>query len=463
MSASLVLGIPPIVQDIIQKGLLERAFHDGLFPGLQFRAEAQFEKWEDHNATELVMSRAGLLTPITKPMVAGADPIPQTIAFEQWIARLARYAGTIDTYMPTSAVASADLFLKNIHQLGLQAGQSLNRIPRNELFKAYLSGHTATIAAALTTDTTIRVASLNGFTDVVIKGVNTAPKAVSAATPLPISITGVTGTRNVIGFSPDSLDDPYGPGTLQLDAQLGAAVAARASVLSAFRPQIIRSGGGTTVDAIGATDTFVIQDAINAVNRLRRQNVQPHEDGFFHAHISTEGNSQVFTDPVMQRLNTSLPDGAMYQEAFIGHIAGILFYLNNECPDDQNSGALTSTGTNARYSEDVGAETVNESGVRVGRIIITGRGAMYEKGLDEKSYMTEAGVNGKVGEFQVVNMGMEVKTERIRLYLRSPLNRLGDTVSASWSITTSFPIPSDITSGGPERYKRAIVIEHALD
>lgn len=460
---SLVLGIPPIVQELVQKGLLERAFHDGLFPALQFRAEAQFEEWPLNAGTELFMTRAGLLAPVTKPMVAGTDPTPQTIAFEQWVASLARYAGTIDTYMPTSVVSNADLFLKNIHQLGLQAGQSLNRIPRNALYKAYDSGHTVTIGSALNTDTSIRVASLNGFTDVVIKGTNARPSVVSSTTPLAISIAGVTGTRNVIGFSPDSADDPTGPGTLLLDAALGVGIAARAAVLSSARPQIIRSGGGASVDAIGATDTFVLQDAINAVNRLRRNNVQPHEDGYFHAHISTEGNSQVFTDPAFQRLNTALPEGAIYQEAFIGTIAGIMFFLNNECPDDGNSGGQVSTGTLAKYSEDIGAETVNESGVRIGRIIVTGRGALYEKGLDEKSFLTEAGTTGKVGEFQVVNMGMEVKTERVRLILRAPINRLQDQVAASWSISTSFPVPSDVTSGGPERFKRAIIIEHALD
>lgn len=461
---SLVLGVPPTVLNLVQTGLLERAFHDGLYPALQYRAEAQFEEWPDHAGTEIFMTRAGLLTPVTKPIAAGTDPTPQAVSFEQWVARLFRYAGTIDTHIPTSVVSNADLFLKHIMQLGLQAGQSLNRIPRNELFKAYISGQTLTIAAAAAGDTSIRVASLNGFTDVIVKGVNVRPATVSAATPLPISITGITGTRNVVGFMADNPDDPFGPGTLLLDAALGGAgVAARTPVLSSARPQVIRSGGGASIDAIGATDTFVLQDAINAVNRLRRNNVQPHEDGYFHAHISTDGNGQVFTDPAFQRLNQSLPDHVYYQEAFLGTIAGCAFFLNNESPDELNAGDRTSTGTNAFYSEGIGGETTNESGINIGRIVVTGRGALVEKGLDEKKFMTEAGVTGKVGEFQIVNAGIEVQTERIRLILRSPLNRLQDVIAASWSISTSFPVPSDVSSGGPERYKRAIVIEHARD
>jgi len=460
---SLVVGVPPTVLELVQQGLLERAFHDGLFPALQYRAEAQDEEWPANTGTEIFMSRPGLLTPRTKPLAPGVDPTPQVVSYEQWVARLARYGDTIDTHVPTSTVSNADQFLRNIHQLGLQAGQSLNRIPRNELFKAYLSGQTNLIAAGAAIDTQIRVASVNGFTDVVSKGINVRPRAVSPASPLAITITGVTGERNVVGFDLDDPDDPFGPGTLYLDAALGAVIAVRAPVLSVARPTVIRAGGGDSVDAIGAADVFTLQDAINATNRLRRANVPPHEDGYYHAHISTDGNTQVFTDPAFQRLNTSLPDHVYYQEAFIGTIGGIAFFLNTESPDPLNSGARTATGTNAFYSEDLGAETTNDGGINVGRVLVTGRGTLYERWLDERQYVTEAGVTGRIGEFQIVNNGIEVMTERIRLILRAPINRLQDVVAATWSISTSFPVPSDITSGGPQRFKRAIVIEHALD
>lgn len=464
--SNLVLGVPPQILNLVQQGLLERAFHDGLFPALLYRSEAQEEEWDANTGTEIFMSRPGLLAPITRPIAAGQDPTPQAVSYEQWVARLQRFAGTIDTHIPTSVVSNADQFLRNIHQLGLQAGQSLDRIPRNALYTSYLSGHTATIAATVGTDTQIRVASLNGFTDVILQGATgVRPQPVSAATPLSVTIDSpglvATITRNVIAAVPDDPDDPLGPGTLTLDAQVGSVYAARTDVLSIARPDIIRAGGGVTVDAIAASDIFTLQDAINAVNRLRKNNVPPHEDGYYHAHINTDGNSQVFEDPAFQRLNTALPDHVYYQEAFIGTIAGIAFFLNTESPDSGNAGDTVTTGTNALYSQDIGGETVNENGVPIGRIIVTGRGAMYERWLDEKKYVTEAGITGKTGEFQVVNAGLEVQTERIRLILRSPINRLQDIVAASWSISTSFPIPSDVTSGGPQRFKRALVIEHA--
>lgn len=462
---SIVVGVPPAVLQLVQEGLLERAFHDSLYPVLLFRAEAQEEEWPANTGTEIFMSRAGLLAPITKPLEPGQDPQPQTLSYEQWVARLRRFAGTIDTHVPTSVVANADLFLRNIQGLGLQAGQSLNRIPRNELFKAYLSGQTNLIAAAAAGDTQLRVASLNGFTDVVTKGVNVRPAAVSTSNPLSISIGGVATARNVIGFDPDDPLDPFGPGTLFLDVAVGGAGAAiRAPVLSIARPLVIRAGGGDSIDAIGAGDVLQMQDFINAVNRLRRANVMPHEDGLYHAHISTDGNSQVFTDPVFQRLHQgTTPDAERYRDAFIGTMAGIAFFLNNETPDSLNSGLRVATGASSFYSEDIGAETTNASGINIGRVIITGRGALIERWLDEKSYVTEAGVTGKVGEFTIANNGVEVQTERIRLILRAPMNRLQDQVSATWSISTSFPVPSDVAAGGPQRYKRALAIEHALE
>lgn len=460
----LVLGIPPAVVKLVQEGLLERAFHDGLFPALQYRAEALVEEWPANTGTELFMSRPGLLAPVTRPIAPGVDPIPQSLSFEQWSASLQKFSGTIDTHMPTSAVASSNLFLRNIHQLGLQAGQSLNRIPRNVLFKSYLSGQTNLIAAALAGDTTIRVAAINGFTDVVIPSGTVRPAPVSAATPLPITIAGVAGTRNVIGAIPDNPDDPYGPGTLQLSAAVGGAGAAlRAAVISSAAPLVIRSGGGTSVDAIGAADVFTLQDAINAVNKLRRNNVPPHEDGYYHAHISPDSNSQVFTDPAFQRLNTALPDHRIYQEGFIGTIAGIMFFMNTESPDERNTGNLTPTGASSVYAEDIGAEVVNATNVKIGRILITGRGALYEKWLPGSNFVSEAGLTGKMGEFEIVNAGLTVSTERIDLILRAPLNRLQDKVAATWQISTSFPVPTDVTSGtGPERYKRAVCIEHSL-
>ena len=466
--SNLVVGVPPTILNLVQQGLIEREFHDGLFPALLYRAEAMVEEWDANTGVEIFMSRPGLLAPVTKPLPSNSEPQPQTLNYEQWSAVLQLFCGTIDTDIPTSVVSSADQFLRNIKQLGLQAGQSLNRIPRNTLFKAYLGGSTNLIAAAAAADTAIRVAALNGFTDVIVLGTNVRPATVSTATPLAISIWTLGGpsyvTRQVIQAVPDDPNDPYGPGTLYLSAAVGAGGAAiRAPILSSARPSILRSGGGDSIDSLVAGDVLTLQDVINASARLRKNNVLKHEDGFYHGHIDPLASAQFFADAAVQRMLTALPEHQYFMEGFLGVVAGIAFFENTESPDLNNSGARTATGASSFYSEDIGAETTNVAGVNVGRTLITGRGCLYEKWLDERQYVTEAGVVGKVGEFQVVNQSVEVLTERIRLILRAPMDRLQHKVAATWSSTTSFATPSDISTGGPQRFKRACVIEHAID
>lgn len=462
---SLVLGVPAAVLELNQKGLLERAFHDGLFPALVYRSEALAEEWPANTGNQLFMSRPGLLTPVTTPNVPGTDPVPQAVPFEQWIAELNQFTGTIDIDMPTAVTSNANLFLRFIHQLGLQAGQSINRIARNALFKAYLSGQTVTSAAILITDTSIQVSALNGFRDVVLPGSNVAPQPVGPAFPLPITIgTGAAAVAaSVVGAVPNDPTDPDGPGTLLLSAAVGSAFAGpRTTVKSKFAPRIVRASGGDSIDAIGAADSVVLQQAINAVGFLRNANVQPHEDGFYHAHVSPTANAQFFADPVFQRLNQSLPEHVIYKEGFIGTISGIMFFMNPESPGLTNSGLITATASSGLYAKELGAEVQNGAGTAIGRIIMTGKGSLYERYLDEAQYVTEAGTTGKVGEFDVINNGIQILTERIRLVLRAPLDRLQQKVAATWSLSTSFPVPSDITApSGVERFKRAIVLEFA--
>jgi len=45
--------------------------------------------------------------------------------------------------------------------------------------------------------------------------------------------------------------------------------------------------------------------------------------------------------------------------------------------------------------------------------------------------------------------------------LASPIDRLMDVVRATYDFITDFPAPSDAASGGPEFYKRAVVVEFA--
>lgn len=467
---TLVLGVPTSVLSLIQEGLIEREFHDALYPNLAYRSEFLSDKWEANTGTEVVMTRAGLLAPIVTALTPGQEPVPQNAPFEQWVMRVDQYAGTKDTDMPTSAVANSSLFVRDIHTLGLQAGMSINRIARNVMFKAYLSGQTTLLAAASSGATQLRVASLNGFTDVVIPGQNVRPQNVSPAYPLQVTIGSgaLKEVKTVVGWTPDDSTDLNGSGTLQLTTGLANSQPIRAAVISIYAPTVVRASGGDSIDAIGPGDTLSLQQIINSVAILRNAMVQPHDDGTFHAHISPLAQAQVYTDPVFQRLNQSLPDGMAYKEGYLGQLSGVSFFMNTESPNLVNVGVLTDTaaasgGSAGKYSKDLGAETVNGFGVTVGRVLLTGKGAGYERYIDESEYSTEAGNQGKIGEFDVVNNGVSILTENIRLVIRAPQDRLQQKVSSSWSISTGFACPTDLTApSGPQRYKRALIMEHAL-
>ena len=447
----------PTVAQAIQDRTLQRVFRDALYPRLLFRMEAQPELWAVNLGANQTFSRTGLIAPTTRPLTAGVDPLPRTYDIEQWEATAEQWGASIETHMPTSYVTLASLYLRNMHQLGLHAGQSINRVARDALFNAYLGGVTTTVGAHGAV-LIVNVTNLSGFTRRLLNG---RPQLVSATNPLSVRFGAAPGTvRNVTGFTPTTAGDEIGPGSLTIDAALPAGpLADRSAVVSANALRTgtairnIFSGGGERVDDLAAGDVLTLADLRTAISFLRFDNIPPHEDGTYHCHLSPGAESQIFGDNEFQRLNQSIPDHIHYRRFAIAYLLGMSFYRNSEAPT-----AATVVAADATY----GAETANPAGVAVNRTIITGQGVLDEKYLDESKYISEAGVMGKIGEFAVVNSGIQVMTDRIRLILRSPLDRLQQLTSTSWSFSGAFPIPSDASATSSlATFKRAIVVSHA--
>lgn len=456
-----VAGLPAEISSLIQDRTLERMFHDALFPRLLFRMEVSPEKWPVNLGERQVFTRTGLIPVKTQPLKPGEDPKPSSYATEQWEAEAAQHGDAIDTHMPTSYVTLASQYLRNTHSLGLNAGETLNRLVRNRLYNAYLAGHASATAEAASGATTIEVSTINGFTEALSGG---RLQPVSASNPIEVEFSGNANNVNVVAATPADPDFPLGPGTLTLASGLSDTVARREGVRSVTRSRIIRVGGAATVDGITAANVITLQDVINAVARLRDDKVPPHMDGFYHVHLSPSAEAEIYDDNHFQRLHQSLPDSAAYQDLGIGRLVGSLWYRNTETPDSLNSGDLidTSGGSGeARGSREIHGDLINDNGVPIRRAIVTGGGAIYEKYLDESKYITEAGVTGKIGSFQITHGGAQVMTERIRFIARSPLDRLQQVYSQAWSWSGDFPVPSDQTTGGQARHKRAIIIEHA--
>jgi hypothetical protein len=456
MTVSLA-GFNPAIAALIQQNTLVRVFYDALFPRLLFRRDASPERWEANLGDVKIFTRTGSMPVDTKPLVPGTDPVASTYATEQWRVEANQYGKRIQTHMPTSRVEIASKFAQDTQKLGEGAGNTMNRLARNSLYTAYLSGDTMSILQANSGTSSVRVANINGFRDRILNG-SIVP--VSPAAPISVELGATNIANTVIAAVPDSLDDPNGPGTLTLGSALGANLLIRSRVRTLQRARILRVGGAATVDALTAGSVLTLNDLIQGIQYLRSQNVPPHADGQYHVHIPSEAVAQLMQDNAWQRIYQSIPDAVTHRNLAIGMAFASYFFDNNQCPNTLNVGLLTATGTNARESMEIGAEVVNENAIPIGRTIITGGGAQYEEYIPESEYTTEGGVTGKIGNFDVMNNGVQVLTDRVRFIIRSPMDVLQQIYDQAWSWSGDFAVPTDLLTGNGSRFKRAVVIEH---
>jgi hypothetical protein len=463
-----VIAQTPVVRALVQENLLQRAFHDSLFPRMLFRGEAEVSEWNGNLGDTMIFSGVGLMPKSAKPLAPTEDPLPQSFSAEQWAAQLNLYAGTIDTHMPTSANAIADLFLRNAQQLGLMAAQSVNTLARDRMFNAALSGTTVHDSASPVTGTSIAVKRLNGLTKARRPGVSGASQvrfeAVSPGNPLPVLLWDGSAyvSRNIVGYTSVVAGDEVGPGTITLSAS--ATVAARGPILSYDRSvQVYADATATdTIDSLTALDVLTFKQIRSAVSRFRIQNVPEFADGTFHMHLDPVSESQLYDTVEFQRLNTSIPDYYMYKQFAIGTLLGVSFFRNTECPLPETvTGGGTSNATESFSQEDpFGGEIWNASDLKVHRALLVGQKGLHEYYQNPSLYLSDAGLNGKMGNFSITNNGIEVFADRISLVLRAPLNRLQDQVTATYKFVGDFVVRTDAAVGDSARYKRVCAINH---
>jgi len=456
----------PQVRAVVQSNILEREFHDALFPRMLFRGEATPIEWPLNVGDSMIFSAPGLIAPDMRPARPGTDPTPVTYSVEQWTAQINQYHGTIDTHMPSSIVAIIDLFLRNAQQLGLMAAQSLNRKVRDVMYNAALSGWTVADGAQSAT-ASLRVKRLNGFTRARNPNVSGASVVrfdpVSSSNPLAITVfdNGAATSFNVIGYTPDTPGDEVGPGVLTLSASV-TNVLDRAYVISVDRTYLIRPGGGNKVDDLISTDIPTLADVREAIAHFWEQNVPEHPDMRFHAHLDPVSQTKLFADDEFQRLMTALPDYYAYKQFALGEMLNTVFLRNSECPipSTVNGGSTATFDQSDPFAGELYTNGTT-SGLKVHRILFTAQGGVMEYWQNQDALITEAGLTGAVAEPRISNNGIEIMSDRIQLIIRSPLNRMQDMVAVSWRFVGDWPVRTDAATGDASRYKRFLTIEHA--
>jgi hypothetical protein len=412
--------LPASIQAIMQNGILDRTFRDALIPSFLFPAIADSEPWQGSLGDTKTFTRKGLIAPTTTPL-AGADISgASTYTIEQWSVTMDQYGISVDTNMLQSAMTLASKFLADVQTLGINAGQSLNRIARNKMYNAYMGGRTWATAAA-STDTTIAVQEVSGFTRVLVNGV---PTPVSGTNPLNVTINGVANT--VTGTSVQSGPGNLTLGTTRVDVLGDPVIASNA-------PVSVRATGSTAFD-LTTSNVATLANFRAAVVRLRKMNV-PTLDGYYTAHIPPDTEAELYADADFKQALQGRVDSPMWRDLSIGRFSGIDWVRNNETPT-----------------------VTSNSGATVFRPIVVGAGAVVAAPFEGIGGLL-AGTG--VEDVPSIRMIEAAPTTEVALIVRPPQDRLQQVISTSWSYTGDFGVPSDSGTGDASLFKRAIVVEHA--
>lgn len=419
--------LPAAVRAIVQNGLIEGAFRDALVPNFLYPAIADLEPVSGGVGDTITKTRTGLLTPTTTGLGGNTDPSPSTYAIEQFSVTIDQYGNSMDTNMLQSAVSAASKYLADVRTLGINAGQSLNRIARNRMYAAY-GGGTTFVPAGGASSTTLVVDDASGFDKVLVNGV---PTAVSAGTPLSITINGVANT--VVGCN-------LGTNTLTL----GTSVATTTgwAVVSSTSSYFIRPNARASQYQLTTSDNATMSLFRSAVARLRAMAV-PTVGGYYVAHIDPTTEAQLFADSDFKQALQGRVDSPVFQELSIGRFGGIDWVRNIEAPQP----VKTLTG---------GSGTVH-------RPIVFGAGALIASPLADQWALldgskVDAGDKAAVERIEAGDSGLAVA-----LITREPIDRLQQVIGTTWSWVGDFAVPSDgITSFSSDTalYKRGVVVEH---
>jgi hypothetical protein len=467
---SIVPGYPGVAA-LIQDDVLVRAFQGVLFAPQIWRSEASdIMPLEPNYGVSRTHTRNGRMTVNERPKPAGVDPVPKSFGTEQWTTKAKLHHDGLDIHLTIDKVAAASTFLQRIVTLGQNAGETVDRLPRNALFAAYGTGHSL-VDVGVVAGTSFTVSSIAGFqwqlnSEGVLAEVSANNPKQWYRNPTPgASPEAVT----IIGAVPADANVPLGRGTLTTSAN--TTVVAGDVIRAYDAPVILRVGDGSSVDAITANDQLRLTDIRRASSILSDNFIPKHPDGYYHCHLPPTVNANLFNDAELQALNDGRFGDAPYRNLMLGILFNCIFIENPTVPrlgtvttdTDPLQESRPTGATASRLAPLIGIEMINASGVPIMRVIITGGGALIECPSELFPEAKELGWAGEMRSFQTISSGnIQANTMGIRLILRAPVDRLGKIVSATWEWGGDFGVPSDALGGFTNaRFKRAIVIECA--
>jgi len=456
---------PPALVDAIQQNFLERAFVEALHPILAYREIADREVFPGRIGDTITKTRVGLMVPNITPLAPNTNTNidnglqPQQYSDEQYVLAVYQYPQLApDINLIDDETTIAAFAMKNAENLGIAQATALDRIARNALFNAYMSGNTVVTQTLGSPNVTINVDDTRGFQTVVVNG---TVQPVSNTNPLPVLVNGTL--YQIVSFSNDATNVSSAAitggtsGTITASANISTTNGtAGNAVIGQYAPLIIRPNGRTTTAAIQASDLLNMQVILNAVAYLRN-NAVPKVRGAYNFYLNSTSMNELYADSEFQILNRGVSTrDPVYENAWImSEFLDVRFIMTTE--------------TFVQPAQASAPVAVNQI---IQRPIICGMGALVE-GIFNKGLEAIKNMSGNTGMMQqipqMVNvLGEDMMLEGFYMYLRNPLDRLGQIISQSSNYIGGFTVPTDVTTNpniiptsSNAYYKRAVIIETA--
>jgi len=458
----------PTLVDLFQNGFIARQLEEGLDSDLAFRRQATEQTLDGRLGSTIIIPRVGRKAPVVQPLnVANLTNnldnglTPSLPNSETYQFQLSEWGDTSDVDTIGSTAASADLVRVASRSNGVQAAQSMERLAKINLFGCYDTGNTwirGDLGAP--TLTSLHVDDIRGFQQVQVNGVLTP---VSSQNPLPcVEVMsyqgGVSQMFNVIAATPDNVNASLYPassvnqyGQPISDGISGVLTIANLSkntvpvagdaVVSAFAPKIVRPMNKASYNVLQAGDACTLGLILDALARLKSNNVPTFPDGTYHFIHDPAVMRQLFADQQFLIAYASRYKSEEYQDAQIFELLGVTFIPTTEAYVQAPSPSL---------------------GVRVPirRSILMGAESLLQgnyQGLE--AYMNSAGMN-TIGGVMMVNGVAQI--------IRPPIDRMLRILSLTWTWIGDFTCPTDgtatpliIPTASNALYKRAVVIQTA--
>jgi hypothetical protein len=434
-----ISNFPAALQPAIQQGFLAREFQSGLESQITYRAVADREKFANAVGETITKTRRGLKAPVTAPLNPAGNTnldnglTPSGWTIEQYTLGIDMYGDTMDLNMVTTRVGIASQFLQNAHVNGVQALQSLDRLARNKLFGAYLSGNTRVRTTLGAPAATVAVDDVRGFQYVSVNGVlvpvsGTNTLTVVFANGNSYTLTGVAVDGSNVSTAPQGVS-----GTLTFSGNVTVADAtAGNSVIASNAASVLRPNARLSTSAIVAGDLLTMQDLLAGVTVLRNNRV-PTIGGLYNFYADNAQLKGLFKDADFKLLYQGQYGSQAYQTGQVMELMGLRIIPTVEAPQ-QTLGS-----------------------VAVHRGIMCGQGALIE-GDYEAITQNEIGDDNALIEM----------IDGVAMVTREPLDRLQQIIAQSWYWIGGFAVPTDVTANQNiiptatnSYYKRAVVIESA--